>query len=161
MRKTETRRRARGGEGLVEATEGSADLGWLRLTALTASTVFLLALFLSRPSLAEPTSIGSTPEPSMAIEMAEALPFEILQRLLAVPVAYHDVGSEAERTDELLAIFIEQGLPASLASPSAFRKRNLDLFRTEREIEIGQQEMLVRLRLRAKSRETMSVEFRF
>ena len=86
--------------------------------------------------------------------------FETLERLLAVP-AHHDVRSEAERTDEFLAVVIEQSLPASLARPSAFRKRNLDLFRTEREIEVGRQEMLVRLRLRAKSRETMSVEFRF
>ena len=167
LRSTETRRPARDGEVLVEATTRSADLGWLGLTALTASTVFLMALFLSRPSLAEPAPIGfgSNPEPSMAVEVAEAPSFETLELLLAVPVlavpAHHDVRSEAEWTDEFLAVVIEQGLPDSLARPSAFRKRNLDLFRTEREIEIGRQEMLVRLRLRAKSRETMSVEFRF
>ena len=162
LRSTETRRPARDGEVLAEATTRSADLGWLGLTALTASTIFLMALFLSRPALAEPVSIGfgSNPEPSVAVQVAEAPSFETLERLLAVP-AHHDVRSEAERTDELLAVVIEQGLPASLARPSAFRQRNLDLFRTEREIEIGRQEMLVRLRLRAKSRETMSVEFRF
>lgn len=160
---TETRRLARDGEVLVKTTNRSADLGWLGLTALTASTVFLMALFLSRATLAEPASIGfdSNPEPSVAVEVAEAPSFETLQRLLAVPAANHFVRSEAERTDEFLAVVIEQSLPASLARPSAFRKRNLDLFRTEREIEVGRQEMLVRLRLRAKSRETMSVEFRF
>ena len=162
LRTTETRRPARDGEVLVEATNHSADLGWLGPTALTASTIFLMALFLSRPALAEPAAIGfgSNPEPSVAVEVAEAPSFETLERLLAVP-AHHDVRSEAERTDEFLAVVIEQSLPASLARPSAFRKRNLDLFRTERGIEVGRQEMLVRLRLRAKSRETMSVEFRF
>lgn len=162
LRTTETRRPARDGEVLVEATTRSADLGWLDLTALTASTIFLMALLLSRPTLAEPASIGfgSNPEPSVAVKVAEAPSFEALELLLAVP-AHHDGRSEAERTDEFLAVVIGQGLPASLRRPSAFRKRNVDLFRTEREIEIGRQEMLVRLRLRAKSRETMSVEFRF
>ena len=55
---TETRRLARDGEVLVKTTNRSADLGWLGLTALTASTVFLMALFLSRATLAEPASIG-------------------------------------------------------------------------------------------------------
>ena len=44
---------------------------------------------------------------------------------------------------------------------SGFRNRSRDLFRTERAIEIGEQEMLVRLRLRAKTRRAMSVEVRF
>ena len=53
LRTTETRRPARDGEVLVEATNHSADLGWLGLTALTASTIFLMALFLSRPAVVD------------------------------------------------------------------------------------------------------------
>jgi len=162
LRTTETRRPARDGEVLVEATDRSADLGWLGLTALTACTIFLMTLLLARPTLAEPASIdfGSNPEPSAAVNAQKVPASETLEQLLSVP-APHDVRSEAERTDDFLSAVIEQGTPSSLARPSAFRKRNLDLFRSEREIEVGRQEMLVRLRLRAKSRETMSVEFCF
>ena len=81
-----------------------------------------------------------------------------LDELLILPPS----GAEptaAERTDAFLAEAVARG--SNPLRPSAFRKRTIDLFRTEREVEIGEQEMLLRLRLRAKTRETMSVELRF
>jgi hypothetical protein len=44
---------------------------------------------------------------------------------------------------------------------TGFRHRSSDLFRSDHPVEIGEQEMLLRLRLRAKARETMSVELHF
>lgn len=85
-----------------------------------------------------------------------------LEELLVVPTSRHnDSRSDAERADESIAAAVELGSNPDFVRPSAFRKRSADLFRTEREVEIGEQAMLLRLRLRAKSRETMSVELRF
>ncbi|HEB89714.1 MAG TPA: hypothetical protein ENI85_09100 [Deltaproteobacteria bacterium] len=63
--------------------------------------------------------------------------------------------------DEVLTVAVARGPNPELEPKKPFRKRSLDLFRTERRVEIGQSEMLVRLRLRAKQREAMSVELRF
>ena len=67
----------------------------------------------------------------------------------------------AATTDEILAAAVAEGPTPDLEPLNPFRKRNLDLFRTEREIEIGDQQMLLRLRLRAKARRAMSIELHF
>jgi hypothetical protein len=64
-------------------------------------------------------------------------------------------------TDAANVAAAERGHDKALERPKAFRKKNTDLFRTQREVQIGDQEMQVRLRLRAKSRNAVSVELRF
>jgi hypothetical protein len=46
-------------------------------------------------------------------------------------------------------------------SAKGFQARSSDLFRSDHPVEIGEQAMLLRLRLRARTREAMSVELRF
>ena len=64
-------------------------------------------------------------------------------------------------TDEILAAAIARGTNRDLEPLNAFRKRSRDLFRTERPVSIGNAEMLLRLRLRAKAKRAVSVELRF
>ena len=70
-------------------------------------------------------------------------------------------GFRPKTTDEVLAVAVARGPTPELEPKKPFRKRSIDLFRTERRVEIGNSEMLVRLRLRAKIRKAMSVELRF
>ena len=69
--------------------------------------------------------------------------------------------SEAEIADESIAAAVNRGTNPDLKRLSGFRKKSTDLFNTERQVEIGDQEMLVRLRVRAKARKAMSVEVKF
>ena len=64
-------------------------------------------------------------------------------------------------TDEILAAAIARRTNRDLEPLNAFRKRSRDLFRTERPVSIGNAEMLLRLRLRAKAKRAVSVELRF
>jgi hypothetical protein len=65
-------------------------------------------------------------------------------------------------TDEALAVAVSHGTNPDLKSRNPFRKRSSDLFKTNfRQIKIGRAEMLMRLRLRAKASEAISVELRF
>lgn len=66
-----------------------------------------------------------------------------------------------ESSDESIAAAVALGNDPLLERRSKFRKRSIDIFQTEREVVIGNAEMLLRLRLRPKSRETMSVELHF
>jgi hypothetical protein len=64
--------------------------------------------------------------------------------------------------DETLAIAVARGSSPEPERRNPFRKRSRDLFKTKfREVKIGRAEMLMRLRLRAKSRNAISVEVRF
>jgi hypothetical protein len=64
--------------------------------------------------------------------------------------------------DEALAIAIANGSNPDLEPRNPFRKRNTDLFRTDFvPVSVGRAEMLMRFRLRAKSRNAVSVEVRF
>ena len=64
------------------------------------------------------------------------------------------------QVDAMTASFTRQP-GEQVVKPSGFRKRSADLFRAQRDVKIGHQEMQVRLRLRAKSRNAISVELRF
>lgn len=88
-----------------------------------------------------------------------AVPAYGLEALLALRTA-PSVPAAAD-TDAAIAAAVAEGSRPDLEQKPAFRKKNFDLFRTEREVEILRNDMLLRLRLRAKSRETMSVELRF
>jgi hypothetical protein len=64
--------------------------------------------------------------------------------------------------DETLAIAVARGSIPDLERRNPFRKRSRDLFKTKfRQVKVGRAEMLMRLRLRAKSRNAISVEVRF
>lgn len=64
-------------------------------------------------------------------------------------------------TDEILAAAVAKGTTPDLEPLNPFRKRSRDLFRTERPVSIGNADMLLRLRLRAKARRAVSLELRF
>lgn len=68
---------------------------------------------------------------------------------------------KAESTDEILAAAIAIGSTPDLEPQNPFRKRKRDLFLKERPVSIGRAEMLLRLRLRAKTRKAVTVELRF
>lgn len=131
------------------------------LGALGALVLALTLLLAAASAHAEPASPDLSGLDDDAV--AEAPPLSPdgptnLDELLILPPPGGEPNA-AERTDAFLAEAVARG--SDPLRPSAFRKRNIDLFRSEREVEIGEQEMLLRLRLRAKTRETMSVELRF
>ena len=81
-------------------------------------------------------------------------------RLLLVPSTPVQ-RDPARSADEAIAAAVRLGHGDRAVPRSGFRKRSRDLFRSEHPVEIGHQEMLVRLRLRARARRAMSVELRF
>lgn len=104
----------------------------------------------------------STPElliHSVVLDRSEAEPL-ILESLLTLRASAMHLP-KARSTDELLAAAVALGTNPDLEPKKPFRKRSRDLFRTERPVSIGNADMLVRLRLRAKARRAMSVEVRF
>lgn len=124
---------------------------------------FLLAASLSTAAGAAEPSTTTAAVPVLMVASASMTPTptgRALDPLFAVP-GLMPFRSDAQRTDESLAAAVEVGNNPDLEPVSKFRKRSTDLFRTEREVEIGQREMLLRLRLRAKTRRAVSVELRF
>ncbi|MAG31406.1 MAG: hypothetical protein CL908_11030 [Deltaproteobacteria bacterium] len=95
--------------------------------------------------------VAAQPTPMVEAELADLL------RVPGPPATW----SDAPTTDEAIAAAVALGTNPDLEPRNAFRKRSRDLFRTERPVEIGRAEMLLRLRLRAKTRKAMSVELRF
>ena len=118
----------------------------------TSVLAFVIVLLLAPPLAAEtlaPVAVFGA-SPSVAS----------LDQLLSLPGDSAPL-SETERTDRTVAVDLMRGAAGASPRLSGFRNRSHDLFRTERSIAIGAQEMLVRLRLRAKSRRAMSIELRF
>jgi len=66
-----------------------------------------------------------------------------------------------DTTDSDLAYAVTLGNDPDLEKRNPFRKHNFDLFRSEHPVVVGRSEMVVRFRVRAKSKNTMSVELRF
>jgi hypothetical protein len=68
-----------------------------------------------------------------------------------------------QTTDEAIAEAVARGTNPDLLKKKrgGFRKHNNDLFRAERPVEFMDREMIVRLRLRAKRSEPVSVELKF
>ena len=119
-----------------------------------------LSLTLSAPAGADPASPDRAGnEGAIALLQIPPARARTLDRLLIVPPGTTD-ETAAQRTDASLAAAVARGGDRQV-SATGFRKRSIDLFSHERPVEFGEQEMLLRLRLRAKSRETMSVELRF
>lgn len=121
-----------------------------------------VVLTVAGTAAADPASPSPPPEAATPASPALISPVGLrsLDRLLVVP-SVRDEPTAAERTDAFLADAIARRGGDRRVATTGFRKRNIDLFRAERPVEVGQQEMLLRLRLRAKSRETMSVELRY
>ncbi len=105
------------------------------------------------------TSSGGVPVVPAALPAARVQRLRELDALLAVRGG--SVPITARQTDASIAAAAARGHAKELERPQGFRKKNTDLFRSQRAVQVGNQEMLVRLRLRAKSRNAMSVELRF
>ncbi|MGB0620605.1 MAG: hypothetical protein ACPGVZ_14170 [Myxococcota bacterium] len=141
-----------------------ASSAYRRLGAKVAGTLggLGLALILSLASTAAADPASSAPADGV---VEEPIPVSTtdsrnLDVLLVLPTA-GDGPTAAERTDAYLAAEVASRGGDQQVATAGFRKRSVDLFRHERAVEVGEQEMLLRLRLRAKTRETMSVELRF
>jgi len=139
---------------LEPRSDGPAQLLWVATAAL-AFSFFLSSMAV--PASADPAQLVLTQ--ALSEDRPIAFPLHPLDDLLAVPDAvYH---WERETTDQALAAAVTLGNDPDLERRNPFRKRNLDLFRTQRWVTVGQREMLVRLRVRAKARKAMSVEVKF
>ena len=129
----------------------------------------LLSLLLASPAaLAEPAALAliDDDEPiglAAKTETPRAQPVSVsMDSLLEIPASSrYRFRTDAQIADEFIAAAVDRGTNSDPKPLSAFRKRRSDLFRAERPVEIGDQEMLIRLRLRAKSRKAVSVELHF
>ncbi len=115
--------------------------------------------------VADPLRANSTEPKQAEGQVAVSPPNEerlpaSLAELLRVP-QFGASSWHAVTPDEHLAAAIATGTNADLEPLNPFRKRHRDLFVTERPVSIGNTEMLLRLRVRAKARRAMSVELRF
>ncbi|MCR9097898.1 MAG: hypothetical protein NXI30_27070 [bacterium] len=140
---------------------GNRASAWATGFARGALGALALSLTLSAPAGADPASPARAAGDEGKIALLQVPPTRArtLDTLLIVPPGTTD-ETAAQRTDASLAAAVARGGDRRVAA-TGFRKRSIDLFSHERPVEFGEQEMLLRLRLRAKSRETMSVELRF
>ncbi len=99
------------------------------------------------------------PDAPIVVERSEAA-VPVLEALLTLRARRFGL-SRTRTTDELIAAAVALGNNPDLEPRNPFRKHSRDLFRTERPVTIGQTDMVVRLRLRAKARRAVSVEFRY
>ena len=147
------------------APEREAWASWLSILGMTLLLTTLLLLMTDTVAHAEPGAdpgvVVSAALLAVVVDVPAAMALaDPMDELLVVP--YEALfPSEAELADESIAAAVALGTNPDLIPRSKFRKRSMDLFRTERKVEINQREMLVRLRLRAKARRAMSVEVRF
>jgi hypothetical protein len=132
-------------EGLAETGSAAGSMRGEAVTLLaSASTSMSTALMVEAPSAPLTTKVRRLRE---------------LEALLAVRGGLAPVT--ASETDAAIVAATARGNDASLERPQPFRKKNTDLFRTQRAVHFADQDMQVRLRLRAKSRNAVSVELRF
>ena len=134
------------------------------LTGLVGA--LLTQLLMSHAALAEPAALASPAydegiavraeieAPSMRLASDSFDP--LLEILGLIPFR-----SQAEIADESLVAAVARGSNPEFERASSFRKRSSDLFQAERQVEIGEQEMLIRLRVRPQKRKAMSVELHF
>lgn len=141
---------------------------------LATATLVVLLICTSRECLAEtgitvamvqPATVSSL---AVATGMSDVVQPEArtkvrrlseLDALMAVRMGPTSVT--ARETDESIAAAVARGNDKNLERPKPFRKKSNDLFRSQREVQIGDEEMLVRLRVRPTTRNAMSVEVRF
>ena len=126
-------------------------LTWLLLSCLPLAAH-------SEPAVApaSPLPNVSAPPPSIRIVSLESL-----TSLSSLRDAEAPDTSPAAAADRGIAEAVEAGSDPSLELPDPFRKRDFDLIRGERDVEIGGREMELRWRVRPKTKETISLELRF
>ena len=117
----------------------------------------LISLLLALPAFADPTPDDVTR--MLSREDPSAFQIQPLDDLLALPIGVS--VWEQLTTDESLAAAVGLGNDPSLEPRNPFQKRSTDIFRTQRWVQVGQRDLLLRLRVRAKSTNTMSVEVKF
>lgn len=164
-----TRRPVRTARGFEKPAHGlatpTARPASISATPFFASTMsWLLAVLLLGLAMPFAAAADSVPRALIGEQLAlsdspRESALRPLDALLAVPES--DYVWHGDRTDEDLAFAVTLGNDPALEKRNPFRKRSIDLFRAERPVVIKQREMLLRLRVRAKSRETMSVELKF
>jgi hypothetical protein len=96
---------------------------------------------------------------SIALPVGRSQRLQELDALLAVRGGAAPIS--ARQADRAIAAAAARGVVRELDRPQPFRKKSNDLFRTQRALQVGNKDMLLRLRLRAKTRNAMSVELRF
>jgi hypothetical protein len=130
----------------------------LRLPKGLLAVSLALALALPGVAIAEAEEAsGAAPPTRILVLDGSNAP---LAALLSVPVIAAR-PTPAQLADARIAEAVALGTRPELERKSGFRKRKFDLFRAERPVEIGEQQMVLRLRVRPKKRETMKVELRF
>lgn len=125
----------------------------------TAESSMTLAALTPESPVPPVTIPAPSTDPSMRDESSMIHRVRELDALLAVRGGRP--GLSARQTDEALAAAVARGTAHELEKRSAFKRHSSDLFRAQRSLQVGNQEMLLRLRLRPKKRDTMSVELRF
>ena len=140
----------------------ASEPGWARVSPIPsfAAPLFaalILVLLLALPAFADPAQLVLAQV--LAEENPIAFQLHPLDDLLVVPDETYPW--ERESTDDALAAAVSLGNDPGLERRNPFRKRSTDLFRTQRWVTVGQRDMLVRLRLRAKARKAVSVEVKF
>jgi hypothetical protein len=132
------------------------------------STFRLITAFLLLTALPLVAVVPASAETTHRTDLGERIalsenPVEVglrsLDDLLTVPDPVYIWHGDT--TDSDLAYAVALGNDPDLEKRNPFRKHNFDLFRSEHPVVVGQSEMVVRFRVRAKSKNTMSVELRF
>ncbi len=156
------RRQIKQDDPLTVAPAAAASVGEALICGAGILGTLVILLLASRAALADPTPFDERAVLVVAnVEALRVAPALVsMDSLLEIP-GLSLLRSEAQIADESIAEAVEQGTNSDLNPLSAFRKRRSDLFRAERPVEIDEQEMLIRLRLRAKARKAMSVELHF
>ncbi len=156
------RRQIKQDDPLTVAPAAAASVGEALICGAGILGTLVILLLASRAALADPTPFDERAVLVAAnVEALRVAPALVsMDSLLEIP-GLSLLPSEAQIADESIAEAVERGTNSDLDPLSAFRKRRSDLFRAERPVEIGEQEMLIRLRLRAKARKAMSVELHF
>lgn len=140
----------------------SPPLGSRSLDLLTG-LILLLLLSLPLAARSEPTAAPASPLPNVSAP-PPSLRVVSLDSLTLLPSprdAEALAPSHAAAADRAIADAAEAGSDPSLELPSPFRKRDFDLIRGRRELEIAGREMELRWRVRPKTKETISLELRF
>lgn len=129
--------------------------------SLTASVLLLAGpmLLAAIPASAESAHRTDLGERIALSENPVDVGLRPLDALLTVPDPIYIWHGDT--TDSDLAYAVTLGNDPDLEKRNPFRKHNFDLFRTEHPLVVGQSEMLLRFRLRAKSKNMMSLELKF
>lgn len=156
------RRQIKQDDPLTVAPAAATSVGEALICGAGILGTLVILLLASRAALADPSPFDERAVLVVAnVEALRVAPALVsMDSLLEIP-GLSLLRSEAQIADESIAEAVERGTNSDLNPLSAFRKRRSDLFRAERPVEIGEQEMLIRLRLRAKARKAMSVELHF